>query len=169
MRRSQKMVLRAAISLGAISMFMLGTAGAALAAGEFTVVTKTVESEDIDVDDDGDFSVGDESVFSDDIKKIDDDKDGKTDEDKKDDKIGTSGGVCTATRVDGDDFETECIVTYDLPRGQISTQSLLDQDDFDEGEFTAAITGGTGAYKDAAGEAHVELTDDGSEVTFRLT
>ncbi|MGH8930711.1 MAG: allene oxide cyclase barrel-like domain-containing protein [Egibacteraceae bacterium] len=164
------MFLRAAISLGAITMFSLGTAGAALAADEFTVVTKTVTSEDIDVDDDGEFSVGDQSIFSDDIVKKDDQKkDGKKDEEEKDEEIGTSGGVCIATRVDSDDdFEFECIVTYELPAGQITTQSLLDQDDFDEGEFTAAITGGTGIYKDASGEALIKVTDDGSEVTFRV-
>ncbi|MGH8934562.1 MAG: allene oxide cyclase barrel-like domain-containing protein [Egibacteraceae bacterium] len=166
-------------------MFSLSTAGAALAAEEFTIVTKTVESEDIDVDDDGEFSAGDQSVFSDDIEgfkfkefgKNDDGKndDGKNDDHKNDDgknddgKIGTVGGVCTATRVDSDDdFQTECQVIYDLPKGQIITKALLDEDDFDEGEFKAAIIGGTGLYKNASGEALVELTDDGSEVTFRI-
>lgn len=157
MRRSRKLSLHAAISLGAISVFTVGTAGAALALEEFTVVTETVQSADIDVDDDGEFSQGDQSVFADVI--VDDE--GK--------EIGRLGGVCTATKVESDkDFETQCQVTYHLSKGQITVQGLLDADDFEEGEFTEAVTGGTGIYKNVSGEVHVELTEDGSEATFDI-
>jgi hypothetical protein len=93
-------------------------------------------------------SVGDQIVFSDDVyykgKRL----------------VGSLDGSCTTTRVTTTAFHQHCLVTMTLKRGQITAQgTILFDEDFDD-EFTLAITGGTGKYDEAAGEAHVEFVSD---------
>ena len=88
-------------------------------------------------------TLGDEFVFSDALSK-----------DHRD--AGMSGGVCTVVEIIGPyTIETfHCVVTLALRRGQITLQGLVEmQGPSDRGPFTMAITGGTGAYRGASGEA----------------
>lgn len=70
-------------------------------------------------------------------------------------EVGASGGVCTVTEVVApyDVLTFHCVATLSLRRGQITLQGLVEvQGEDDPGPFTVAITGGTGAYRGAAGE-----------------
>jgi hypothetical protein len=108
----------------------------------------------------GKFSLGDRVVFSDDVFTA---KGGK--------QVGTDGGECTVVRVT--DAATgsgvlQCLVTFSLPGGQITTQALntLTNGGF-AGAQTGAITGGTGKYRDAGGQFTVEFLSGGeTNVTF---
>ncbi|GAA4113119.1 allene oxide cyclase barrel-like domain-containing protein [Streptomyces hundungensis] len=81
-------------------------------------------------------SVGDEFVYSDKLFR-----DGK--------QIGEDGSSCQVTRLEGGNPTTNCVLSVQLPDGQLTAQSL-----WTEGSHTArmAVTGGTGAYRGATGE-----------------
>jgi hypothetical protein len=84
--------------------------------------------------------------------------------------VGMSGVVCTIVHATPpyDVVTFQCVGTFSLRRGQITLQGLLEfQGEDDPGPFTVAITGGTGAYRGAGGEAVVRLVDDGVSV-YRL-
>jgi hypothetical protein len=106
------------------------------------------------------FSLGDQVVFSDDLQR------GGAD-------AGTDGGACTVVRVADAVAQSgtlQCLVTFSLERGQITTQAL---DTLTNGQFAgtqvAAITGGTGRFRDATGEAAVEfLGNEQVKVTFTI-
>jgi hypothetical protein len=50
-------------------------------------------------------------------------------------------------------------------RGQISVQAVQ----LDDRDFTASITGGTGAFQNARGELHVHFARNGDDIlTFHL-
>ncbi|MGH8968727.1 MAG: allene oxide cyclase barrel-like domain-containing protein [Actinomycetes bacterium] len=83
------------------------------------------------------FSPGDQIVFSDDLKR-------------SGHKIGTDAGVCTVVRVAGADTEFTCVTTFRLPRGTIAVQAMFSAADLPD--VRLAITGGTGAYRDAGGQ-----------------
>ena len=71
-------------------------------------------------------------------------------------EAGTSGGVCTVTELVPPYTVAafHCVATLALRRGQITLQGLVEmQGPSDPGPFTVAITGGTGAYRGAGGEA----------------
>jgi hypothetical protein len=88
-------------------------------------------------------SLGDDFVFSERLRK-----------DRRD--AGMSGGVCTVTEVVPPYTvgTFHCVATLALRRGQITLQGLVEmQSEDDPGPFTVAITGGTGAYRGASGEA----------------
>jgi len=80
-------------------------------------------------------SVGDMDVFSGNAIK-----DGR--------KVGRGGGSCQVTHIEGENVTTQCLLTMELERGSVTMQSawargasLLDM----------AVTGGTGAYRNARG------------------
>jgi Dirigent-like protein len=82
-------------------------------------------------------------------------------------EVGTSGGVCTATEVTPpyDVLTFQCLVTLSLRSGQITLQGLIEiQGEDDMGPFRLAITGGTGKYRGAGGEATFRGTSDTSGV-----
>jgi allene oxide cyclase-like protein len=85
-------------------------------------------------------SIGDVSVFQDKIVKA-----GKV--------VGKDGGTCTITRIDLEArppvLGIACQVTFDLPGGSVATQGLAT----DAPEKHLVITGGTGRYLGAVGEA----------------
>jgi hypothetical protein len=88
-------------------------------------------------------SLGDQLVFSETLLKNGRD-------------VGMSGGVCTVVRgVPPYDIVTvQCLGTLSLQRGQITLQGLFEvQGEDDPGPFELAITGGTGKYRGAGGEA----------------
>lgn len=110
----------------------------------------------------GKFSQGDRVVFADDLFTA-----------KGGTQVGTDGGACTVVRVT--DAATgsgvlQCLVTFSLPGGQITTQALntLTNGGF-AGAQTGAITGGTGKFRDAAGQFTVEFLSGGeASITFFL-
>jgi hypothetical protein len=73
------------------------------------------------------------------------------------------GLSCTVTDLSGP--EAECTATFAVPGGQITTQFL----NTPPPEKHAAVTGRTGAHRNARGEAVlVERGDDTGTVTFHL-
>ena len=101
-------------------------------------------------------SLGDELVFSERLSQ-------------RGREVGEAGVVCTVTEVVGpyDVLMLQCIGTLSLRRGQITLQGLIEvQGEEDPGPFTVAITGGTGAYRGAGGEAVVR--DVGDETIYKL-
>jgi hypothetical protein len=110
----------------------------------------------------GQFSLGDRTVFSDDLFSS---KGGKS--------LGSDGGVCTVVRITDAASASgvlECEVTFSLPDGQIATQAL---NTLTNGNFTGtqpgAITGGTGKYRNATGQIEIKfLSTTEAYVTFIL-
>lgn len=85
--------------------------------------------------------------------------------------MGTDGAICTTTSVTHDGSGSAlCIATLSLPAGQISIQGLM--------TFTAAvpdktaafaITGGTGTYRNARGDAVLtNLPNDDIQVDLSI-
>ncbi|MER6379204.1 allene oxide cyclase barrel-like domain-containing protein [Streptomyces sp. NPDC001118] len=81
-------------------------------------------------------SVGDEFVYADKLFRG-----GK--------QIGEDGSSCQVTKLHGSKIVTNCVLSVQLPDGQLTAQSL-----WTKGSDTVrmAITGGTGAYRGATGE-----------------
>jgi hypothetical protein len=108
------------------------------------LVATEIQSEFIDLGDPGP-SLGDEFVFSEVLRK-------------RGREVGTSGGVCVVTEAvpPYTTLTFHCVATLSLERGQITLQGLVEvQGEDDPGPFTVAITGGTGAFRGASGEAKV--------------
>ncbi|GHE30665.1 allene oxide cyclase barrel-like domain-containing protein [Streptomyces hydrogenans] len=82
-------------------------------------------------------------------------------------KVGETHGTCTTTRGSADEAE-QCLVTYVLPDGQITTQGVY-FDYIDQGPFDSAITGGTGKYEKARGSVHSETIATDPKVVRRFT
>jgi hypothetical protein len=73
-------------------------------------------------------------------------------------EVGESGVVCVVTQAvpPYDVLTFHCVATLSLRKGQITLQGLIEiQGEFDPGPFRVAITGGTGAFRCASGEAVV--------------
>jgi hypothetical protein len=78
-------------------------------------------------------------------------------------QVGHDGVSCVLTDPAG--AEAECTATFAVPGGQITTQFL----NTPPPEKHLAVTGGTGAYRNARGEAVlVERGDNTGTVTFYL-
>jgi len=95
-------------------------------------------------------SLGDELVFSEILRE-------------RGREVGTSGGVCVVTETVPPYTVAafHCVATLSLRRGQITLQGLVEvQGEDDPGPFTVAITGGTGAYRGASGEAVIRDVSD---------
>ncbi|HEY6746237.1 MAG TPA: dirigent protein [Mycobacteriales bacterium] len=82
-------------------------------------------------------------------------------------QVGVEGGTCTITTLLADGFQTHCAGTVLLPGGSIAFQGLVT----DAPEKRMAVVGGTGRYRNAAGELTVlELGhDEAGTLTVRLT
>jgi Allene oxide cyclase barrel like domain len=77
--------------------------------------------------------------------------------------VGTAGVVCTITGAEPpyEVLTFQCLATLSLRNGQITLQGLIEvQGENDPGPWTVAITGGTGAYRGAGGEAVVRDVSD---------
>jgi hypothetical protein len=143
--RTNLKALTALFAVVALGVLAFGT-GVAAAHGDrdktLRLGTELLEEEFIDVGVPG-TSLGDEIVFSEILFK------GRRD-------VGTSGGVCTITQGEPpyDVVMLQCVVTLSLRRGQIKLQGLNEvQGEDDPGPFKLAITGGTGKFRGAGGEA----------------
>jgi hypothetical protein len=110
------------------------------------VVSKTTSDAQLDLGDTG-IGVGDRFVFGDELSR-------------NGERIGEDGGECVITHVESETSQTaNCVVTLSLPGGQITVQGLVTFT-ADQAPFTVAVTGGTGRYRDADGEATVETVSD---------
>ncbi|GAA3399271.1 allene oxide cyclase barrel-like domain-containing protein [Streptomyces roseoviridis] len=65
-------------------------------------------------------------------------------------EIGSGGGSCQVIHVDGDDVTTQCVLTMELERGSVTLQALWTKG---PEPVDMAVTGGTGAYRNARGSA----------------
>ncbi|WP_328315552.1 allene oxide cyclase barrel-like domain-containing protein [Streptomyces sp. NBC_00388] len=81
-------------------------------------------------------SIGDEFIYTDLLSR-----DGH--------RVGKDGSSCQVTDLEGDRTTTSCVLSVQLPDGQLTAQSL-----WTKGSSTVrmAITGGTDAYRGASGE-----------------
>lgn len=70
-------------------------------------------------------------------------------------EVGFDAGVCTVVRLEGGEPYIVCTVSMNLPDGTMAFQTLL-KDQMPPPPFYAAITGGTGAYRGARGEMHID-------------
>jgi hypothetical protein len=117
------------------------------------LVATEIQSEFLDLGATGP-SLGDELVFSESLSR-------------RGREVGESGVVCTITQVTPpyDVITYHCIGTLSLRRGQITLQGLIEvQGEDDSGPWTVAITGGTGAFRGAGGEARVRDRDDDTTI-----
>jgi hypothetical protein len=93
---------------------------------------------------------------------------------KGDTKVGEDGAECVITRLLDEKASTamvQCTATAMLPDGQITVQ-VLDSESLTSSSnkpITAAITGGTGRYRNASGELTIQPIDDETDFyTFRI-
>jgi hypothetical protein len=120
------------------------------------LTAEEIQSEFIDLGTPGP-SLGDELVFSETLFK-----NGR--------EVGESGGVCTVVQAvpPYDVLSLHCVATLSLRKGQITLQGLIEVQGMDDpGPFTVAITGGTGKFRCACGEATVRQVTDTTAV-YRL-
>jgi Allene oxide cyclase barrel like domain len=147
--------LTAAGAILAVGTMLLGATVPAASAGTgaLTFRAVTTEASTVDLGDQG-LSQGDEFIFHDVLKR-------------NGDKIGHDGGVCTVTSTKGP--ESQCVVTFLLDGGQITVQGLFKEMGPLPQTFTFAVTGGTGQYVGAGGEARVVIKSDTvARVTLNL-
>jgi hypothetical protein len=156
----------------AATALTLASGGVALASGDpadvsdrtdvdrkIVVSGKTTQLNLLDLGNPG-FTLGDQIAFSDDLLSKPNGK-----------PAGLDGGACTLIRVTDADAQTgtvQCLITYSLKGGQVTTQGLLT---LTNGGFlgtqVAAITGGTGPYANARGESTLKFVRPG-ELTITL-
>jgi hypothetical protein len=73
-------------------------------------------------------------------------------------EVGALDGSCVLTYLVNETTGTlQCVVTVSLPRGTMTTQGVLGVED---DSFTTAITGGTGKYVGAEGQAKVRFVSE---------
>lgn len=65
------------------------------------------------------------------------------------DATGEDGGTCEVVRVEGEKITTNCVISLLLPKGTITVQSLWVRG---ASPLIMAVTGGTGAYRNARGD-----------------
>lgn len=99
-------------------------------------------------------SLGDELVFSETLFK-------------RGREVGQSGVVCTVVQATPPytTVSFHCVGTLSLRKGQITLQGLIEVQGLDDpGPFKVAITGGTGKFKCAGGQATYRQTGDTTAV-----
>jgi allene oxide cyclase len=133
MKRLLTLIVLAAAAALVIALAVGGTGAASSGGGKRIHVFETATTDTlVDLAPAGD-SLGDTLTFANDVF---DARTGK--------KVGTDQGQCVRTVV-GVAFE--CAWTTFLPKGQITVQGPF----YDAADSTLAITGGTGAYRNARG------------------
>ena len=150
-------VLALALIIGVVSL--VSTAGGAKKNGKkveiINLATRTDQEADLDLDPSGP-SLGDRFVFSDNVFR-------------GDRQVGMLGAECTVTRLEPNPVPAgqeptsatvNCVGTIQLPKGQVTVQGLITFSEEAGDRFTIAITGGTGAYRTAHGEATVTENED---------
>jgi hypothetical protein len=154
--RSKRAVLAAAAAI--LALLVVGPASAvADGKGKRTlrVVATDVQEEFVDVGAPGP-SMGDTLVFSE-VLRV------------RGREAGMSGGVCTVTEAvpPYTTLTLHCVATLSLRGGQITLQGLIEVETMEDfSSNVVAITGGTGRYIGASGEARV--TQRGERVVYKL-
>jgi hypothetical protein len=148
--RSKVRLFGAATAIAAWAALSLGPAVAAADARDkrLKLGLTRVQQEWLDLGASGS-SLGDEFVFIETLHR-------------KGRDVGTSGGACmvVGAKPPYELMTYQCVATLRLPEGQIGLQGLLDATGPDDPQpFTLAITGGTGAYRRASGDAILTLTE----------
>lgn len=83
--------------------------------------------------------------------------------------VGTFDETCTTTRTTASSRTLQCVATLTLPKGKITVQGTFPITNTGPGDITLAITGGTGAYRTAAGYVHsVNTSVTETQVTLHL-
>ena len=119
------------------------------------LTTVPIQQSSLDLGEEG-FSQGDQEVFTDDVFR-----NGK--------KVGRSTGFAQITYVAGNTFSAQLVATVTLPLGSITAQGAFTEDTtVGPKPFLVAITGGTGAYRTAHGQAGIEISKTGANVTLHL-
>ena len=158
--RTKLRLYAAVLSIVGLGVLVFGsTLAAADGKGKRTlrVVATEIQSEFLDLGAPGP-SLGDELVISESLSQHGRD-------------VGESGVVCTVTQVTPpyDVLTFHCVATLSLRRGQVTLQGLIEvQGEEDPGPFTVAITGGTGRFRGAGGEARVRDVGDATIYTLRF-
>lgn len=155
--------LRFSVALLAIVALGVVVPGTALADGKhggkqngkesLRLIATEIQSDFLDLGSPGP-SLGDELVISERLSK-----NGR--------EVGESGVVCVVTQAipPYDVLKFHCVATLSLNKGQITLQGLIEvQGEDDPGPFLVAITGGTGKFRGAGGEAVVRDRADGTSV-----
>jgi hypothetical protein len=151
-------VLAIALTIGVVSL-VSEAAGEKKKHGKkvqiINLTTQTAQEADLDLGPAG-FTVGDRFVFSENVFR-------------GGQQVGTDGGECTVTRLEPSPVPpgqeptsatVNCVVTIELPKGQVTVQGLVTFSEQAGNRFTIAITGGTGAYRTAHGEATVTESEE---------
>jgi hypothetical protein len=161
MRKFGGAMLLAVLLVGGVSAIASGEPGAKRKITTLRFYGPTVQLKLIDAGDAG-FSLGDQSVFSDDLLTA-----------RNGNRVGFDGGVCTVVRVEDASTQTgtlQCLVSYSLSGGQITTQHLSKTANLaPSGTETGAITGGTGRYRTARGSVKIEFLDGGAAANVTLS
>jgi hypothetical protein len=137
-----------AVVLAIVAIGLLAFGSTAMANGKqqrtLRLVATQNQSEFLDLGTPGP-SLGDELIISETLSR-------------RGHEVGESGVVCTVTEVTPPYavLTLHCVATLSLRKGQITLQGLIEvQGETDMGPFVVAITGGTGAFRGAGGEATV--------------
>jgi len=124
--------------------------------GDFKLTGKVLAVEQVDLGKPG-LSLGDQQVITMDVFA------GAK-------RLGESHVVCTSVRVDASGSIAQCENVTHLPTGDITATGLVTSAQEETSPFTQAITGGTGAYKQAHGQLTVsEAGPQPAVLTFDLS
>jgi hypothetical protein len=143
------------------AILALGLAGTSLAQPEshhndLELTGKVVAVQKVDLGDAGD-TLGDQQIISMDVYA------GPK-------RIGESHVVCTLVRVEPALTTSRCDNITSLPNGQITASGLVTSAQEETTPFVQAITGGTGAFKQAHGQLTVsEAGPQPATLTFDLS
>jgi allene oxide cyclase len=139
----------AAVALGVLAVAVMGGgAGTSGSGGKVVHVIEHATSDTTtDTGDPGD-SAGDVLTFANDVFDASDTH-----------KVGTDQGYCIRINAPG---SYECNWTTFLAGGQITVEGPF----FDTSDSVLAITGGTGAYRNARGQMQLDARNGGTEFDF---
>jgi hypothetical protein len=147
--RGKARILIAAGSIAAVALVLsLVTVSTAAPATKVTVIEHATTDVVIDTDGDGADSTGDLLTWHNEVFDA-----------TNTSVVGTSHGDCIRVEV-GVSWECRWVTT--LEEGSIAVEGPF----LDAGPSTLAITGGTGAYKNAGGTMKLTGNEDGTEFTF---
>ncbi|WP_329172909.1 allene oxide cyclase barrel-like domain-containing protein [Streptomyces sp. NBC_01477] len=139
MRKKTVVLAQSVAAAGGVLAVVLSVVpGGSAQAGSGRIIDLAVGNDGVvhtDVGDPG-LSVGDEFIYADKLFR-----DGR--------QIGQDGSSCQVTRLVGEEITTNCVLSVQLPDGQITAQSLWVKGTT---SVRMAVTGGSGAYRGASGE-----------------
>jgi allene oxide cyclase-like protein len=160
--RTKFRLIAALVAIVALGALVAAPAASANAGGKkfktLRIVAEEKQSQILDLGDTGP-SLGDEFVLSERLFV-------------RGRQSGESGVVCVVTQAmpPYDVLTLKCEIALSLRKGQITLQGLIEaQNEDDPGPFRFAITGGTGKFRCACGEAVVrQVTDTRSVYRLRI-